>query len=201
MQILQRQPYQVFLDSPGVVFFIRHGQCRSNIEWPILDYNDDIDPLTEKGKKQAIKTGFFLKEILPDFKWRVYSSTLLRAIQTAELVSEIGKFDFVGKDDRINEFDSINEDHDVLSKRIDSFRKEISMSHLDKNERILVVTHGFVLSSLLCTIFKTNIQIVNKGEVNGQNGLSVHANAGLSAFHDNDLVCWNHHFHLLNDEG
>lgn len=45
-------PRSVALTASGVTFFARHGQCRSNTEWPITDYHDLIDPLTELGKRR-----------------------------------------------------------------------------------------------------------------------------------------------------
>ena len=46
-------PSPIRIDSPGVIFFARHGQCKSNIEWPIEHYQDSLDTLTDIGILQA----------------------------------------------------------------------------------------------------------------------------------------------------
>lgn len=63
------------------VYLIRHGESETNLnkEWTgLLDVS-----LTDKGKEDAKKAGAFLKNISFD---KVFSSDLLRAIQTAEIV-------------------------------------------------------------------------------------------------------------------
>lgn len=64
--------------------FIRHGQSVSN-EKGIFTGHIDL-PLTEIGKKQAENTAVFLKDYKID---AIYSSDLIRAVQTAEPTAKI----------------------------------------------------------------------------------------------------------------
>jgi probable phosphoglycerate mutase len=69
------------------VYFIRHGETQDNIDevWPRIDV-----PLTDKGREQARKAGRDAKQQGLHFDL-IISSTLPRAIETAQLVAaEVG---------------------------------------------------------------------------------------------------------------
>ncbi len=179
------------------MFFVRHGQCRTNTKWPIADYHDGLDPLSELGEAQAGSCGRFLRAVLPGVSWRIYSSCLLRAIQTAEIIAECTGSSLVGRDQRLNEFSGNHEDHATLLRRAASLMSELGGVALAQHERHLIVTHGHVLECLLCKALEAPIQVVDKGDHGGQKGLVTHANGGVSAFYERELLLWNAQTHLL----
>jgi broad specificity phosphatase PhoE len=67
----------------NLLYFVRHGENRANLtrefSYKLIDY-----PLTEKGVLQARQTGCLFEKLDID---AVYSSPLLRAVQTAELIA------------------------------------------------------------------------------------------------------------------
>ena len=186
-----RMPQVVSLDKPGVMFFVRHGQCRSNVEWPIPDYDDQLDPLSELGRRQAKDCGDLIKTLLPGIRLRIWSSGLLRAIQTAEIISTCTDSILAGRDDRLNEFSSNAEDHVPFLQRIADSLADISANGIGHDERCLIVTHGHVLECLVCQSLGAPIRVVDKGDHGGQAGLATHANAGISAFYKGELLLWN----------
>ena len=60
---------------------MRHGEHTVNV-------NDRLATLTEKGKNQAQSTGHWLKNIKNYQPEEIWSSTLQRARQTAEIIAE-----------------------------------------------------------------------------------------------------------------
>lgn len=64
---------------------IRHGESTGNVE-KIISHDKDAFPLTEKGVKQAQIVGEELKGIEIE---KIYSSPILRARQTAEIISKV----------------------------------------------------------------------------------------------------------------
>jgi len=65
------------------VYFLRHGQA----DWPDWSKPDDERPLTKQGKKEMERVAEFLRALkLPRF--RLFSSPLPRAWQTAEIAAE-----------------------------------------------------------------------------------------------------------------
>ena len=74
-----------FGEGPSSVrlHLLRHAHAGDPAEW-IGD--DDLRPLTDKGRKQAQRLGRFMEEhgIRPDV---IVSSPLVRALQTAEIVA------------------------------------------------------------------------------------------------------------------
>lgn len=186
-----RLPQTVSLDHPGVMFFVRHGQCRSNVEWPIPDYDPELDPLSELGKQQARSCGAFLKTLLPGIRLQIWSSGLLRAIQTAEIIAACTDSILAGRDDRLDEFASNAGDHVPFLQRIAGSLADISANGIGQDERCLIVTHGHVLECLVCQALGAPIRVVDKGNHGGQAGLATHANGGLSAFYNGELLLWN----------
>jgi len=58
-QIANTQPKNITYQ--GSIFFTRHGQCVSNVVWPIDDYRDEVDSFTSLGQSQAKSLGRYLK--------------------------------------------------------------------------------------------------------------------------------------------
>lgn len=68
--------------SSTIFYIVRHGQTTWNVEGLMQGHTDS--PLTEKGEQQAKETAEKLKHITFDL---VFSSDLLRAKRTAEIIS------------------------------------------------------------------------------------------------------------------
>ena len=68
------------------IIFVRHGQTQCNVDKINYTTNDLLHPLTNRGEQQAIFTGKYLNSF-GKFDL-IISSPLLRAKQTAELISK-----------------------------------------------------------------------------------------------------------------
>lgn len=86
------------------IFVIRHGQTQFNAERKLQGHCNSS--LTSTGKAQALAFGTQLKSHLGERPYRVYASSLGRAVQTAQIIcDEIGfEFSQVHQDDRLKEF-------------------------------------------------------------------------------------------------
>lgn len=189
-------PRPISMHAPGVIFLVRHGQCRSNLEWPIENYSDSIDGLTSMGETQAAGLGKCLVEYFPSTVWKVHTSALRRAIETGTIISGITGSKLSQPDPRLNEYSAQKETYDGLLKRVNSFLDHLSLIEISENERNLVVTHGHVLEFLLCHSLGVEMNPIIKGDHAGQKGLITHSNCGLSAFFRGELLLWNSHLHL-----
>ncbi len=81
----QRVGGAITSDNSKIVVFVRHGESTKNVEHIITDDFDGY-PLTESGGKSARADGEELRR-LPKVN-RFYSSPVLRARQTADIISE-----------------------------------------------------------------------------------------------------------------
>lgn len=80
------------------VYLVRHGECNSNV---LGIYNYKSEDLNENGVKQAK----FLKDQIKDLEFdAIFSSVLIRAIHTAEIINN-GKLDII-IDERLRERES-----------------------------------------------------------------------------------------------
>lgn len=86
------------------IIVIRHGQTQFNAERKLQGHCNS--PLTSKGKAQALAVGTHLKSHLTQRAYRVYASSLGRAIQTAHIICDEIGFEKanVHQDDRLKEF-------------------------------------------------------------------------------------------------
>lgn len=189
-------PRPVSIAALGVIFMVHHGQCRSNTESPIQDYRDCIDPLTDEGRAQSRACGHFLSSLLPKVRWRLYSSALQRAIETANIIAGLTSGVVMATDPRLNEFSSKSETHLSLLDRLNAFLSGFG-APVAGGERVVVVTHGHVLECFLSQALDAPIQVIDEGGFGGQAGLVTHANGGVSTFYRGELILWNAHAHLL----
>jgi probable phosphoglycerate mutase len=151
--------------------FIRHGSTAWNKERRAQG-NSDI-PLDQDGLRDAGR----LSERVTNEEWDyIYSSDLLRAKQTAEIVAKKLQVDEVVLDSRLREvsggqiegtteaerikkwgdnwraLDLGVEPKEMVLKRALSFIEEITEKHSDKN--VLVVSHGSYIRHLLRELIK-----------------------------------------------
>ena len=194
------------INSNNCIYFIRHGECLTNIGQIINDqYNDK---LTKNGVKQAEKCGHYLKSILNNDKISLYTSKMERAIMTGEIIADILNTNILKSDDRLNEISHCLRDkkNGVLSyiqifERVDEIIAEIWES--SKNTKNIIVTHQGVLELLICRViskYYTGIElpILHSIEANYE----IHSNVGISTFRVNEngeiisLISWNQHNHI-----
>ena len=159
-----------------MIYLIRHGQTDQNVAWRIQGQRDF--PLNDTGVSQAEAAGKRLKELGISFS-RIYSSPLVRALKTAEIVTEKGMEDFI-LDDRLKEMDygrfegadmkNLPEElkeffkdfaHNPapegmeqlpdLVKRLGSFLEDVKpdLMALGPNENVLISTHAIALKAAL----------------------------------------------------
>jgi len=69
------------------MFIVRHGETTLNVHKAFQGHADS--PLTENGHLQARANGRQLKALHPEMQWRIISSDLPRAMQTASIISEV----------------------------------------------------------------------------------------------------------------
>ncbi len=69
------------------LIIVRHGQAEHHIKNITGGWTDL--PLTELGRKQALNTGHSLLHILEGLDYKFYSSDLLRAAETAQIISGV----------------------------------------------------------------------------------------------------------------
>ena len=159
-----------------MIYLIRHGQTDQNVAWRIQGQRDF--PLNDTGVSQAEAAGERLKELGISFS-RIYSSPLVRAVKTAEIVTGKGMDDFI-MDDRLKEMDygrfegadmkNLPEElkeffkdfaHNPapegmeqlpdLVKRLGSFLEDVKpdLMALKPNENVLISTHAIALKAAL----------------------------------------------------
>ena len=129
------------LDQPKFnVIFLRHALAPGYgdpSEFDISDCNTQRN-LNQEGRDQAISIGIRLKmeEVLFD---KIYSSEWCRCIETATLM-------YIGEITRFSGLNSFFQDH--YDKK-ETFRKLMQkLEYLDEKNRILMVTHQVVISSV-----------------------------------------------------
>ncbi|MGN1387895.1 MAG: histidine phosphatase family protein [Bacillus sp. (in: firmicutes)] len=150
-----------------IIGFVRHGITEWN-ERGVVQGRSNI-PLNEKGKEQALALG---KRLAQEEKWDVIiSSDLMRAQETANIISEKIGFANVITDERIREidcgqFEGTNEEMRIskwgsdwrkldlgmesfedVAKRGLAFLTEISETY--KGKRVLIVSHGAIIGLTL----------------------------------------------------
>ena len=86
------------------IFVLRHGETAFNADKKLQGHCDSS--LTSKGSDQARRVGTTLKQYVENRPFRVYSSTLGRALQTSKIVCEELNYSYenLNKDPRLKEF-------------------------------------------------------------------------------------------------
>jgi broad specificity phosphatase PhoE len=155
-------------------YILRHGEAVSNVKGFVSSWPEKVDnPLTEMGIKQAEQVA---QDILSENIELIFSSDVLRAKQTAEIIAEyLGKkveldkrlreidfgvfnskpiADFIGHFDnqekRIKEKVPYGESYEDILERIKSFLYDMERKYSGK--KILIVSHQaplFILEGIL----------------------------------------------------
>lgn len=174
------------------IYIVRHGETDWNKLFLIQGRNNN--PLNNIGKSQAKKLGKYFKENNIVFDY-IYSSPLLRAIQTAEIIAyeldyndkiylnqnfierDFGELDGQSIDDESlfimhNDLLKFGEKNELLEKRVFKGLHELTTKY--NNERILVVSHSHTLKAILTQLndnldYKTKLSNTCINIINYQN--------------------------------
>ncbi|EGS6500309.1 TPA: histidine phosphatase family protein [Vibrio parahaemolyticus] len=86
------------------IFVLRHGETEFNADKKLQGHCNSS--LTSKGSDQARRVGTTLKQYVENRPFRVYSSTLGRALQTSQIVCEELNYSYenLNKESRLKEF-------------------------------------------------------------------------------------------------
>ena len=149
----------------STLVLIRHGECVSN-QRKILVENDKEDVLTLKGCTQAELTGKALKPFLEKRSFKLYSSTLVRAKLSAEIIkNEVNSLIQVEHDERLIE-KTLEESYEDVFRRFNDFVYNV-ISKDNELELFLIVTHGNLIQSVIGNILEAKdcsiIEVSNCG--------------------------------------
>ncbi|EHJ9978379.1 histidine phosphatase family protein [Vibrio parahaemolyticus] len=166
------------------IFVLRHGETEFNADKKLQGHCNSS--LTSKGSDQARRVGTTLKQYVENRPFRVYSSTLGRALQTSQIVCEELNYSYenLNKEPRLKEFSLgeweqrtipslVKEIPNLLaqndwylqapnSETYESVRERLSswLSDVAHDEDIVVVSHGLtgiVLRGLLLGMDYTQV--------------------------------------------
>ncbi|WP_218761783.1 histidine phosphatase family protein [Vibrio parahaemolyticus] len=166
------------------IFVLRHGETEFNADKKLQGHCNSS--LTSKGSDQARRVGTTLKQYVENRPFRVYSSTLGRALQTSQIVCEELNYSYenLNKEPRLKEFSlgeweqrtipSLEQEIPNLLAQNDwylqapncetyeSVRERLSswLSDIAHDEDIVVVSHGLtgiVLRGLLLGMDYTQV--------------------------------------------
>ncbi|EHD6031063.1 histidine phosphatase family protein [Vibrio parahaemolyticus] len=166
------------------IFVLRHGETEFNADKKLQGHCNSS--LTSKGSDQARRVGTTLKQYVENRPFRVYSSTLGRALQTSQIVCEELNYSYenLNKEPRLKEFSlgeweqrsipSLEQEIPNLLAQNDwylqapncetyeSVRERLSswLSDVTHDEDIVVVSHGLtgiVLRGLLLGMDYTQV--------------------------------------------
>ncbi|ENV3693253.1 histidine phosphatase family protein [Vibrio parahaemolyticus] len=166
------------------IFVLRHGETEFNADKKLQGHCNSS--LTPKGSDQARRVGTTLKQYVENRPFRVYSSTLGRALQTSQIVCEELNYSYenLNKEPRLKEFSlgeweqrtipSLEQEVPNLLAQNDwylqapncetyeSVRERLSswLSDVTHDEDIVVVSHGLtgiVLRGLLLGMDYTQV--------------------------------------------
>ena len=170
----------------NTIFLVRHGECLSNITWPMKNYADEIDVLTEPGKSQVKNLLKYFNQF--DVEFKIISSTLTHAKESAQILnSGISKSILQEPDLRIVEKN--HEEHiDHFNTRIDSFFNE----RISSNGPWIIVMHGHVIETLMLQKLNAPYQLVEKdNKTLGIPGIWGVANGSISTIINNNFIFFN----------
>ncbi|MCL5018156.1 MAG: histidine phosphatase family protein [Candidatus Pacearchaeota archaeon] len=124
------------------IIFVRHGESMKNAKLT----EDKDSGLTKKGKAQARHLGEKLKKQKMKLS-AIYTSNLLRAKETGEIISKIIKVPIKSTFEELNEYPSKNLRSRLkllFNSRLKRLKKLLNSISKDKkkNKTILIVAHG-----------------------------------------------------------
>lgn len=170
----------------NALFLVRHGQCLSNVTWPMDNYSDEIDVLTDLGKTQISNALTYFNQF--DCEYKIIPSTLTRARQSADILHKgLNKSVLLEPDERIVE-KSHEETIESFIHRLESFIK----SRTSSKGPFILATHGHVIECMLLTRLSAPYILNEKNDGHmGIKGIHGVANGSVSALVDSTFVFFN----------
>jgi len=194
------------------IFFMRHAHSLSQMDKSVVVGRAAEKPLSQKGILQAERFARYANTLGIE---RIFSSTCIRAIQTAEAVSkatglniqpdkrliERSHGDLEGKlktevytpglvriihSDQLNWRPLNGESLEDVKSRLNSFLSDLS--NLEQSPPVLVVTHLMVLWALFHMCTQCNHAILPKLYVDNTGLVEIDADSGRSL----QVIRWNH---------
>lgn len=169
-------------------YFVRHGECQSNVRWPIPNYLDSNDTLTSRGRGQACRAALTIQHFNEEHNSKympaaVFCSTLTRARETCAIICEcIGAPTSVIYDDRLREYGGKDEGYPNFISRVSAFLEEADRS----THPMIVVTHGHTMQAVLTlktgALDGSHVRTLVSAEIR---------NGGVSVFRQQTLLHWN----------
>ena len=170
----------------NAIFLVRHGQCLSNVTWPMDNYSDEIDVLTDLGQIQISNALTYFNQF--DCEYKIIPSTLKRAKQSADILHKgLNKSILLEPDERI-----VEKNH---KETIESFVNRLEScieSRTNSQGPFILATHGHVIECMLLTRLSAPY-ILNK-KIDGHIGIKgIHgvANGSVSALVESNFVFFN----------
>jgi broad specificity phosphatase PhoE len=170
----------------NAIFLVRHGQCLSNVTWPMDNYSDEIDVLTDLGQIQISNALTYFNQF--DCEYKIIPSTLTRAKQSAEILHKVlNKSILLEPDERIVEKNH-EETIESFVNRLESFIE----SRTNSQGPFILATHGHVIECMLLT--RLSAPYILNEKIDGHIGIKgIHgvANGSVSALVDSNFVFFN----------
>jgi len=142
-----------------------------------------MDGLTARGRDQAFASAKLLEKTLRGWKRdtgkvKLYSSTLLRARETAAIINSHLCFpEPISFDPRLIEYGGENEGSNQFEYRLDSVLTEFE----SLNHDVVAICHGHTMQGFLAACVGSRHNAFDASVSNG----------GLSIFHGRTLIHWN----------
>jgi len=127
-----------------IIYLIRHGKKEKLKKNPSL---------TKLGLKQAQKTAEYFKSIKIN---KIYSSPLIRAVQTSEVISKYLKLDFEINNLLKERFNWGDIDNQTFSEFMDMWEKS-SLIREGLNSKIIIVSHAGIIADFLRNNFEDKV--------------------------------------------
>ena len=165
------------------IYIIRHGECKSNVTWPIENYSDAMDVLTPLGRKQARASADFLNVIFNSWQRNIldakmYSSTLTRAKETSHIINaRLGFTTPIIHDHRLIEHGGESEGPRKFRNRVSAVFNDLANTDHD----CIVVCHAHTMQAILALCLNTRHDKIDASVNNG----------GICILNGKSLVHWN----------
>jgi broad specificity phosphatase PhoE len=170
----------------NTVFLVRHGECLSNVTWPMDNYTDEIDVLTEQGKSQINNLLKYFNQF--DVEYKIISSTLTRAKESAQILNKGIPKSIVHEPD-LRIFEKNHEEKiENFNMRIESFFTK----KINTPGPWIIVMHGHVIETLMLQKLRAPYELVEKdNHTLGIPGIWGIANGSISSIIENNFIYFN----------
>lgn len=125
-----------------VLFLVRHGE--TNYSYNSARRLDEQRQLTERGKRQAVAVGRYLKSFAPV---KIYSSPLSRCLESAELIRREAQVAAPVQESRKLVEIYSDQPHRTAGERGASFYEQVLRDH--PGDQVVAITHQYIIGYLI----------------------------------------------------